>query len=80
MSSFSVAGYFPLTTAFALGTDGAKGCINLVETSTAQIHLSKKPDGILVDDNAVDLVFDEKNQLVVFALSSGNHQVLVKHS
>jgi len=68
-----------MTAAFALGTDGAKGCVNLVATSTVQLHLSRKPDGVFVDDNAVDFAFDEENQLVMFALSSGNHQVLVKH-
>ena len=67
-----------MTAAFALGTDGAKGCINLVATSTVQLHLSRKPDGIFVDSNAIDFTFDEENQLVMFALSSGDHQVLVK--
>ena len=44
-----------------------------------QFHLSGKPDVILADDRDVDFTFDEENQLVMFALSSGNHQVLVKH-
>jgi hypothetical protein len=69
-----------ITAAFALEMDGAKGCINLVATSTLQLHVSRKPDALLVDDNAVDFAFDEENQLVMFALSSGNHQVLVKRS
>jgi hypothetical protein len=69
-----------MTAAFELGTDCAKGCINLVATSTVQLHLSRRPDGIFVDDNAVDFAFDEENQLAMFALSSGNHQVFVKHS
>jgi hypothetical protein len=68
-----------MTAAFALETDGAKGCINLVATSTVQLHLSKRPNGIFVDDNAVDFAFDEENQLVMFALSSGDHKVLIKH-
>lgn len=68
-----------MTAAFALGTDEAKRCVNLVATSTVQLHLSRKPDGVFVDDNAVDFAFDEENQLVMFALSSGDHQVRVKH-
>ena len=69
-----------MTAAFALGTDGAKGCINLVATSTVQLRLSRKPDVIFVDSKTVDFTFDEENQLVMFALSSGEHQVRVKHS
>jgi len=45
-----------------------------------QQHVSRKPDVVLVDDNAVDFLFDEENQLVMFDLSSGNHQVLIEHS
>ena len=67
-----------MTAAFALGTDGAKGCINLVATSTVQFHVSRRPDGVLVDNNAVDFAFHEENQLVMFALPSGDHQILIK--
>jgi hypothetical protein len=68
-----------MTAAFALNTGGAKGCINLVATSTVQFHVSGKPDAVLVDDNAVDFAFDAESQLVMFALPSGNHQILVEY-
>jgi hypothetical protein len=69
-----------MTAALALGTEEAKGCINLVATSTVQLHLPRKPDGVFVDDSAIDFTFDAGDQLVMFALSSGEHQVLVKYS
>ena len=69
-----------MTAAFALGADGARGCINLVATSTVQFHLSSKPAGVLVNGRHIDFTFDEENQLVIFALTSGGHQVHIELS
>jgi len=62
-----------MTAAFAFTADGLKGSMNLVAASAVQLHLSRKPDRLLVDGEAVDFTFDEENQLVTFALASGDH-------
>ena len=68
-----------MTAAFALGADGAKGCINLVATSTVQFHVSREPNAVLVNDDAIDFMFDGENQIVMFALTSGSHQIRVEY-
>jgi hypothetical protein len=45
-----------------------------------QFRLSSKPDGVLVDSRHIDFTFDEEDQLVMFALTSGGHQVHIEHS
>jgi len=67
-----------MTAAFALEADAMQGCIKLVATSTVQLHLPRKPKHIYVGDKTTDFTFDDKNQLVTFALSSGDHRILIK--
>ena len=68
----------PATAALALEADVMQGCINLVATSTVQLHLSKKPKHVYVGSKTTDFTFDDENQLVTFALSSGDHRILIK--
>lgn len=67
-----------VTAAFTLDSAGMQGYMNLVATSTVQIHLPKKPIQVYAGDRAIDFTYNDKNQSVTFALPFGQYEILIK--
>ena len=67
-----------ITAAFSLEANGMQGSINLVAASTVQVRLFKKPKEVYAGNKTIDFSFDDEKNLLTFALSFGDHQILIK--
>jgi len=67
-----------MTAGFSLESNGMQGSINLVAASTVQLSLFKKPKEVYAGNKTIDFSFDDEKNLLTFALSSGDHRILIK--
>jgi heparinase II/III-like protein/uncharacterized protein DUF4962 len=66
------------TVAITAATDKLEGWMNVVATSTAQLHAPSKPGQVIVSGKPVDFSYEEKSQLVSFCCPAGEHSVAVR--
>jgi hypothetical protein len=66
------------TAAITVAPDRLEGSMNVVATSTAQLHARRRPSQVAVSGKPVDFSYDEKSQLVSFCLPAGEHPVVIQ--